>query len=110
MSLDYYLRCKCCGENVFSRNITHNVHTMANNVKVDDKALGDLLWDYEGKNTLEYRNKVARGLTYVLTHRKELELYESPNGWGTYEGFKEFVIDVSQALFDYPDCEVWVSK
>lgn len=108
MSLDYYLECVCCGETIFFINITHNLIEMAKFCIAGNKDLYQLLWEYEKRNTLSYRRKVSEGLKFLLENREHLEIYNSPNGWGTYEGFKEFVVGVVEALFKYPETQVRV--
>ena len=48
---------------------------------------------------------LIQGLHYMIDHRKELEQYNSPNGWGTYNGFMKFLLNYKQACEDNdPDC------
>ena len=111
MSLDYYLQCPCCKENLFEMNITHNLVEMAKNVVIDKKGnnLYKLLWSYEGKNTIRYREKIDLGYRIILTEADRLIKFEPKNNWGSYEGFLEFVSNIVMALHEFPDAEIRVS-
>ena len=86
MSLDVYLIEKWEGV-VFSKNITHNVNTMGDNVPVGNSAtLYDIMWGLEDKFPNRTKAKqiaipLTKALTYINTHENELSEYNPENGW-----------------------------
>lgn len=106
MSLDFYLQQK--GEEVFSRNITHNLGKMA-----DKAGIYEVLWHPEGKLGITKAKEcipfLQKGLVYLVSNRVECELLNTPNGWGMYEHFVPFVTAVLTACCDYPKADVRVS-
>lgn len=95
-------------------NITHNLGEMASNIPVGDSTLYMACWRPEEigiKTAGELLPLIIEGLHYMIDHRKELEKYNSPNGWGTYNGFMKFLLNYKQALEDNGrDCEIEASR
>ena len=106
MSLDFYL--KENDQEVFSRNITHNLGKMA-----DLAGIYEVLWHPETKLGITKAKEcipfLQKGLVYLVSHRRDCEAFNSPNGWGMYEHFVPFVVAVLTACCDYPEAEVQVS-
>ena len=105
MSLDFYLMQD--GEEVFSRNITHNLTKMAAKA-----GIYDVLWHPERLAIKQARDCISNlkdGLLYLACNRVECEALNSPNGWGMYEHFVPFVTEVLTGCCDYPEAEVKVS-
>ena len=101
-------------ESRWSANITHNLGEMADHVPVGDTTLYKACWRPEEigiKTAGELLPLIVEGLHYMIDHRKELEQYNSPNGWGSYNGFMKFLLNYKEALEDNgPDCEIEVSR
>lgn len=108
-------------EGYWSANITHNLGRMAEHIPVRleggiETTLYYICWRPEEirptikVNTDTILESLIQGITYMLTHRKELLEYESPNGWGTYNGFMKFLLNYKQACEDNPNCEIEVSR
>lgn len=91
-------------------NITHNLTEMAHHIPAGDFDLYKVCWHPEGiniKTVGEILPLLIEGLHYMIDHRKELEQYNSPNGWGTYNGFMKFLLNYKQACEDnHPECEI----
>ena len=103
----------------WSANITHNLGGMASKVPVNLKdgtqtTLYYACWRpkeiLDKPNTNEVLDLLIQGLIYMIEHRKELLQYESPNGWGTYNGFMKFLLNYKQACEDNLNCEIEVSR
>ena len=115
MSLDIDLMDKWEGS-VFSKNITHNLSTMADNVPVGDGAtLHDIMWDLEDKFPNRTKAKqiaipLTKALIYINTHEKEISEYNPENGWGTYEQLLEFTKEFQMACIDNQDCKIEIYK
>ena len=99
----------------WSANITHNLGGMASHVPVKLKdgtqtTLYYVCWRPEEildkPNTNDVLDLLIQGLMYMIEYRKELLQYESPNGWGTYNGFMKFLLNYKQACEDNPNCKV----
>ena len=105
-------------ETNWSANITHNLGNMADQIPVTinemETTLSSICWRpeeiFETPTTDLVLEGLLQGVNYMLLHRKELLQYESPNGWGTYEGFMKFLLNYKQACEDNPDCEIEVSR
>lgn len=99
-------------------NITHNLGEMASNIPVTfrDKAttLYYACWRPEeigAKIVADVLPMLIQGIHYMIDHRKELMQYESPNGWGTYNGFMKFLLNYKQACEDNdPECEIKANR
>lgn len=98
----------------WSANITHNLGKMASHIPVGDTDLYMACWRPEKigiKTAGELLPLLKEGLHYMIDHRKELEKYNAPNGWGTYESFMKFLLNYKQACEDNdPDCEIETSR
>lgn len=106
MSLDFYLEeTKPC--EVFWANITHNLAPMAR-----EAGIYDCLWR-PGEEGFQTARQVApileRGLVRLLSDPKKFKKLDSPNGFGTYEGFVKFVEKVLAGCRENPDTKVRVS-
>lgn len=95
-------------------NITHNLGEMASHIPVGDTDLYMACWRPEEigiKTAGEVLPLLKEGIRYMVDHRKELLEYESPNGWGTYNGFMKFLLNYKQACEDNdPECEIYASR
>lgn len=106
MSLDFSLYIG--GDEVYSRNITHNLTKMA-----DAAGIYTVLWrpDENGITKAHHCIKpLTEGLLDLISRRAHYEQYNSPNGWGLYRHFVPFVADVLMACADHPDADVEVSR
>lgn len=106
MSLDFSLIQD--GEEVFSANITHNLNKMA-----EAADIYRTLWRPEELGIRQAHECIPRlktGLLWLIEHKQEAEKYNSPNGWGMYEHFVPFVVEVLTACYEYPIAYVEVSR
>ena len=103
MSLDFSLRDKD-GVTLYSRNITHNLGTMAK-----EAGIYECLWRPEEHGITRACNVIAplaAGVALLATEKARFEAFNSPNGWGMWEHFLPFCCDVLQACRDHPDALV----
>lgn len=99
-------------EETWHGNITHNLNEMANHIpiKLKDRetTLYYICWRpeelFETPTTDLVLEGLLQGIWFMIYHRKELLKYNSPNGWGTYDGFMKFLLNYKQACEDNPDC------
>jgi hypothetical protein len=125
MSLDVYLqghaqkvecRCSCCDhqhereerEEYYSRNITHNLNTMAG-----EAGIYEALWrpDEIGiTKAAQLIEPLKDGLAKLESDPERFEKFNPPNGWGSYEGLVSFVRDYLRACEQTPDAEVYASR
>lgn len=105
-------------EGCWTANITHNLREMASNVPVsfNDKetTLYYACWRPEEigvKTVSDLLPLLIQGIHYMIDHRKELLQYNSPNGWGTYNGFMKFLLNYKQACEDNDqDCTIETNR
>ena len=107
MSLDVYLENEA-GEELYSRNITHNVVKMAK-----EAGIYECLWRPDEHGITHARQIVAplaAGVTLLATQKRRFEEFNAPNGWGLWEHFLPFCADYLQACRDNPDALVKVGR
>ena len=107
MSLDLYYHCKCCGRAVFEANATHNLGPMA-------RAAGiySVLWrpSENGIDTAgQLVEPLTRGLADLAMNEDGMRKLEPSNGWGSYEGFVQFVRSAIDAAKEHPAATVHAS-
>ena len=107
MSLDFYLE-DANGVELFSANITHNLTRMAS-----EAGIYKVLWrpDENGITTANQCIEPLRaGLLKLGKDPEFFREFNSPNGWGTYDHFLVFVVDVLLACCKHPKAKVVVSR
>ncbi len=126
MSLDVYLNssetideeciCSCCDNIhirkspscVYRANITHNLGKMANAAGIYTP-----LWRPEEMAAVIARDLIwvlEDGLKKLIKDPDEYEKYNSPNGYGMYEHFVEFVSEYLEACKKFPEALIEVSR
>lgn len=95
-------------------NVTHNMAEMAKHIYVDSnkentlyKILWHLNWFNYDTNTLE--DKLLFAIGYAMLHKDKLIKYNPENGWGSYESFVRFLMELCEACSDNPDCKLRIS-
>ena len=107
MSLDVYLE-ESQPTEVYWRNITHNVGKMAAMA-----GLYDCCWRPDEHGITKAKQLIvplAEGLTALLDDPARFKLANPENGWGSYEGFVDFVRAYLAACQAHPDADVRVSR
>ena len=107
MSLDVYLENET-GEEVYSRNITHNLGRMA-----EEAGIYMHLWRPDENGITHARQIIeplAAGVALLATQKARFERFNAPNGGGLWEHFLPFCADYLQACRDNPDALVKVSR
>ena len=98
---------------VWTENITHNLNTMADAVKVRDTTLYKVLWYPEelglntGKKILPF---LMEGIEVILADPDRFKQYNPSNGWGDYNNLVEFVKSYIIACTEFPDGVIEISK
>lgn len=101
-------------ESYWTANITHNLGEMASKIPITFKDKSTTLYyacwrpeEIGARTVADVLPMLIQGLHYMIDHRKELMQFESPNGWGTYNGFMKFLLNYKQACEDNDsDCEI----
>lgn len=107
MSLDVYLKNET-GEELYSRNITHNLGKMAG-----EAGIYECLWRPDEHGITHARQIIeplAAGVALLATQKARFEEFNAPNGWGLWEHFLPFCADYLQACRDNPAALVKVSR
>lgn len=120
MSLDVYLNRKRYlsydkgktytedDEQVYWANITHNLGKMAG-----EAGIYQALWrpeEIDAKYAKDIIEVVEKGLANLKAKPEYFEQFNSPNGWGMYKHFVPFVEKYLEALKEYPDAEIYISR
>lgn len=99
---------------VYSANITHNVNTMAMQVKLGGGlTLYDVLWrpDEHGmKFARDISDHLDVGWNVLLSDPEKFKKFNPENGWGSYDGLCNFVYNYRNACWDQPDAELSISR
>lgn len=107
MSLDVTLVNET-GAEIYSTNITHNLGCMA-----DEAGIYGCLWHPEECGITHARQLVSpleAGVTLLATRKKRFEAFNAPNGWGLYEHFLPWCVDLLQECRNHPNARVEVSR
>jgi hypothetical protein len=99
---------------VFSRNITHNLNTMAMVVELSNgKTLYDVMWRPD-EHGFKYARDIAElldeGWNILLADPDKFKMFNPSNGWGSYEGLVDFVYNYRNACWENPEAELSVSR
>ena len=112
MSLDVCLweYCQHCNrwEEYYSRNITHNLNTMAKKAWIYEH-----LWrpdEINIKKASELIKPLEAWLKKLKAKPEYYKKFNASNWRWLYEHFVEFVDDYLEACKKYPDMDVWVSR
>jgi hypothetical protein len=107
MSLDVYLT-DVDGNEVYSRNITHNLNRMA-----VEAGIYKCLWRPD-ENGITHARQIIEpleaGVILMATQKARFSEFNSQNGWGLWENFLPWCADYLQACRDNPDALVSVSR
>ena len=110
MSLDFYLQYKIDKNEieVFDRNITHNLGTMA-----DEAGIYYALWRPEEKGYKKAKDIIEileKGLKDLKERPEYFKKFNAINGWGLYENFVPFVEECLYACKQYPSAKILTSR
>ncbi len=107
MSLDFSLT-RIQETEVFWKNITHNLGTMA-----DKAGIYYALWRPEEKGykiASDIIPILEKGLADLKARPKYFEKFNASNGWGTYEHFVPWVEEVLEGCKEFPDAKISISR
>ena len=99
---------------VYEANITHNLNTMAMEVKLSDgNSLYEIMWRpgetgyFKAK---EIADLLDEGWNILLSEPEYFKKFNPENGWGNYEALCNFVYNYRNACWDNPDAELRISR
>jgi len=107
MSLDlsFYQVREVCEENF---NITHNLGQMA-----DSLGVYKMLWhpeEFPNNTAKDILPKINQAIFELKSNPKQYKQYEASNGWGTIDGFLNFLEMVRSACERYPNARLESSR
>lgn len=118
MSLDIYFRerkiCPNCahvlddGEELFNKNITHNLGQMAR-----EAGFYKQLWRPEETDVVTAQQlgvHIEKGIAELKSNPEKYKQFSAENGWGTYEQFLPWLSELLTACKEYPDAIVSASR
>ena len=106
MSLDVSLYYK--DHEIFSKNITHNLGQMANKA-----GCYYALWRPEEIGIKKAKRLIIpleKSLLELKNNPEKYKEYNPKNGWGSYEGLIDFIIEYLEYCKKYPACKVYTSR
>lgn len=89
---------------LFWRNCTYNLAPM----------LCEIFQDKRGINSInmltadEAAKKIYKAVQFMNDNREELEKLNPKNGWGSFEGLRDVLVELMEACFKYDLCTVFV--
>lgn len=89
---------------VYSRNITHNLNTMA-----EEAGIYKAMWRPEEigiERAKQLIEPLEVGLEKLKADPERFKEFNPSNGWGTYEGLVDFVEDYLSACRRWPEAKV----
>lgn len=93
---------------LFDANITHNLGTMAK-----EAGIYEALWrpgEIGATKAADIIDVVFVGYNDMRLNPDKYKVFDSPNGWGTYDDFLPWIKDYLDALKKYPDAKIEVSR
>lgn len=105
MSLDFYVKTKCCGISLGNCNITHNLIGMFRVA-----GLYEVLWHGDGKVAGEVLPLLRAGYEMMSNDPERFRAFDSPNGWGTYGGAMSFLRSVIDLCEEHPQGVIYCSR
>lgn len=96
------------GEQVYWKNITHNLGRMATAA-----GIGDHLWEPDKigiKRAGELIEPLETGIKDMEDNPERYKPFSASNGWGTYKQFIPWLKELLAACKEYPDAEISVSR
>jgi len=104
--MSYWIYIENDNNEVFCENITSNVSGMINaSFGFDDLHWVDVL---NGKKCNQVNKAVKKALSKFLYNKKEIELLEASNGWGTYDQLLGFFVRFSQKINENPRYKILI--
>ncbi|WP_341323391.1 hypothetical protein NSQ62_07925 [Solibacillus sp. FSL H8-0523] len=96
MSLDIWLTATIKTELV-SKNVTHNLIGMWR-----EAGIYSVLYESEGKTANEVLPKLKQGLIKLKENPVYFNKFNSPNGWGTYDGAVKWLEKLIKEFEEHP--------
>lgn len=93
---------------VYDANITHNLNRMASAI-----GIYNALWRPDEHGYVIARDIIPvleAGVAYMKANPEKCKVYDSPNGWGTYENFLPWCERYLAACKEHPDARIEVSR
>jgi hypothetical protein len=100
---DCDVECYCFEDQAFEQNVTYNLGGMFR------QALGRGLDEFDGAPAVEAAGILRQGVRDMEDRPDFYKAMNPPNGWGSYEGARQFLRDLGDACADHPDLWIRVS-
>lgn len=95
-------------DDMYSANITHNLGPMAR-----EAGIYKHLWrpdEIDVTKAGQLIEPLRQGLNLLRNDPISYRKFNPENGWGSYEGFVDFVKEYLAACEEYPDADIFVSR
>lgn len=107
MSLDLYINDEK-GNELFWKNITHNLNTMA-----DKAGVYKALWrpnEINCKYAKDILPILEKGLNELKSNPDKYKKYNPDNGWGDYHNLINFIEETIKACKEFPNGKLYACK
>lgn len=95
-------------DEVYCGSVTDNLFSMAS-----EAGLFDCLWNNKGSiratADLDLIEPLRSGIELLKSDPNRFRVYDSPNGWGTYDQFVPWLEELLKECIDCPECLVYFS-
>jgi len=99
---------------VYDNNITHNLGSMAANVKLSNGlTLYDVLWrpdEHQLTLAKDIAELLDEGWNMLISEPEHFKEFNPHNGWGNYDGLCQFVYEYRNACWNEPDATIEVCR
>ena len=99
---------------VYDNNITHNLGSMAANVKLSNGlTLYDVLWrpdEHQLVLAKDIAELLDEGWNILVSEPDRFRQLNPENGWGNYDGLCKFVYEYRNACWNEPDATIEVCR
>ena len=99
---------------VYDNNITHNLGSMAANVKLSNSlTLYDVLWrpdEHQLVLAKDIAELLDEGWNILLSEPDRFKQFNPHNGWGNYDVLCKFVYEYRTACWNEPDATIKVCR
>lgn len=93
------------GEEIDSKNITHNLKDMWK-----EAGVYEALYLSEGKRAMDVLPALKEGLELMKENPERFKVFDSPNGWGKYKHALPWLEELVEKFNEHPDAVIEICR